>query len=71
MKWKLLLFLKVILSLNFFPHLQLIEMVIGTALMGEDVDREIIRKEERGDVDDQNAPEVTDLLKSFAYWRFQ
>ena len=69
MKWKLLLFLKVILF--FFLHFQLNEIVIGTALMAEDLDTEIIRKEERGDVEDQNAPEITDLLKSFAYWRFQ
>ena len=46
-------------------------MVLGTALMVEELDKEIIQKEERGDVDDQNAPEITDLLKSFAYWRFQ
>ena len=37
-------------------------MVIVTALMAEDLDQERIRdkERERGDVDDQNAPEITE-----------
>ena len=39
--------------------------------MAEALDKEIVRKKERGDVEDQNALDITDLLESFAYWRFQ